>query len=448
MLMKDSSLAAQISVTFLVRLKNLQDITGDAWIKKRQSNWPAELIVHIVTGKDSNGCVEYLTSRSSTGGSRLAIMPSVLENSPNVVLESISYSILFVATAVGGTPELIDPRDHDTVLIAYGSNPLRMKLLDILQHGHHVARARISLATTKQQWIVLNQLQIVKRKKWQVTDSPSVCATRTGEYPLVSVIITTFNRPKLLPRAIKSVFDSKYAHVEAVIVDDASPKPTQQLRLATLDDLFPEQQATPTSHYSRKITVVINDHNVYLGQSRNNGVYHARGDLLVFMDDDDILLPQAIGKMVDTLCTTGSDFTGMRPWIYHASKAPDAKATYNSDWAVAGGTAVGGLFLNAFGNLLMVRRESFYAAGRWSTERAGCEDWELWARLVLMGGYREKEVEPLFLYRMGHSDSMFGSMSDFRCEDRVHKPFRKVLPVMLKNLPEISMYMHHYNKKK
>ena len=47
--------------------------------------------------------------------------------------------------------------------------------------------------------------------------------------PLVSVIIPTCNRAKLVPRAIKSILDQSYANFECIIVDDASTDDTKKV---------------------------------------------------------------------------------------------------------------------------------------------------------------------------------------------------------------------------
>ena len=47
--------------------------------------------------------------------------------------------------------------------------------------------------------------------------------------PLVSVIITTFKRPRLLPRAIDSVLGQTYNNIEIIVVDDASDDCVKEL---------------------------------------------------------------------------------------------------------------------------------------------------------------------------------------------------------------------------
>ena len=71
----------------------------------------------------------------------LAVMPSLLDNSPNTLAECIEYGIPFVATATGGIPELVADADRDRVLCA----PTATALADTLRRAltaEHFAPAR------------------------------------------------------------------------------------------------------------------------------------------------------------------------------------------------------------------------------------------------------------------------------------------------------------------
>lgn len=51
----------------------------------------------------------------------------------------------------------------------------------------------------------------------------------SGQNPLVSVIIPTYNRAHLVARAIQSVLDQRYESFELIVVHDASTDDTQQV---------------------------------------------------------------------------------------------------------------------------------------------------------------------------------------------------------------------------
>jgi glycosyltransferase involved in cell wall biosynthesis len=70
----------------------------------------------------------------------LAVMPSLLENSPYAVAECIEHAIPFIATRVGGTPELVAPEDRDAVLCDPTADGLAAALADALTTPPRPAR--------------------------------------------------------------------------------------------------------------------------------------------------------------------------------------------------------------------------------------------------------------------------------------------------------------------
>lgn len=100
--------------------------------------------------------------------------------------------------------------------------------------------------------------------------------------PLVSIIIPTYNRPHLLPRAVKSALAQTVRDIEVIVVDDASPEPVE------LPD-FPEVRVERQS-INRGIAV-----------NRNHGARLARGGWITYLDDDDELLPHAVAVCLEAI---------------------------------------------------------------------------------------------------------------------------------------------------
>ena len=93
--------------------------------------------------------------------------------------------------------------------------------------------------------------------------------------PDISVILTTYNRAALLPRAIASVLAQEGARFEIIVVDDASTDATGAY-LATLTD--------------PRIRVVAAARNLGPSGARNLGLTAARAEIVAFLDSDDAYL--------------------------------------------------------------------------------------------------------------------------------------------------------------
>jgi glycosyltransferase involved in cell wall biosynthesis len=112
------------------------------------------------------------------------------------------------------------------------------------------------------------------------------------EFPSVSVIIATHDRPQLLAKAIEAVRAQDYAgQVQCVVVFDRNEPDTA---LARTDP-------------SRPVVVVANDRTPGLAGARNAGAAAASGELLAFCDDDDEWLPAKLRLQAGRLAETGAD---------------------------------------------------------------------------------------------------------------------------------------------
>jgi O-antigen biosynthesis protein len=84
---------------------------------------------------------------------RCAIMPSRVENSPYAVLECIGRGIPFLASSVGGTPELIRSDWHEAVLFRNSPEALCRALKRILAEGATTVLPAVPFEETRRQWL-------------------------------------------------------------------------------------------------------------------------------------------------------------------------------------------------------------------------------------------------------------------------------------------------------
>ncbi|CAN5332023.1 hypothetical protein BH23BAC3_BH23BAC3_32670 [soil metagenome] len=111
----------------------------------------------------------------------------------------------------------------------------------------------------------------------------------TEEFPLVSVIIPFFNEEKFLDETIKSVLNQKYEHWELLLVDDGSTNNSTNIAKQYVN------------RYSDKIRYFDHPGHTNRGSSatRNRGVQNARGQLIAFLDADDIFEPFYLENQVN-----------------------------------------------------------------------------------------------------------------------------------------------------
>lgn len=110
--------------------------------------------------------------------------------------------------------------------------------------------------------------------------------------PMVSVIIPTYKRSEMLPRAIASVLNQTYQTIQVVVVDDNNP-----------DTEYRKNTEQLMEHYSADTRVKYIKHSKNMNGSvaRNTGINNSDGDIVAFLDDDDFYYPEKIEKQVTYL---------------------------------------------------------------------------------------------------------------------------------------------------
>ena len=99
--------------------------------------------------------------------------------------------------------------------------------------------------------------------------------------PRVSVIIPAYNSAKYLPEAIASVLNQTYTDYEVIVINDGSTDNSREVVEPYLDRIrYFEQE------------------NRGVSATRNRGIYLARGELIAFLDADDIFMPHKLQQQV------------------------------------------------------------------------------------------------------------------------------------------------------
>src|SRR5687768_3446883 len=102
--------------------------------------------------------------------------------------------------------------------------------------------------------------------------------------PLISVVIPAYNGEVFLEQAIQSALEQTWPRAEVVVVDDGST----------------DRSAEIAASYPVKL---VRQENRGVAAARNRGIDEARGDLLSFLDQDDIFRPEKLERQFEALRT-------------------------------------------------------------------------------------------------------------------------------------------------
>lgn len=224
--------------------------------------------------------------------------------------------------------------------------------------------------------------------------------------PSVAVVIAVKDGESTIGATLGSLAAQDRGPDQVVVVDDGSHDATMRVVDAWRSRL--------------PITVLHNDRNRGLGASRRSGMEIAETDLLTILDADDIALPDHLSALLTLHLRHGGIATAQgikwlprqalarRRWIeLHPLPAPGKQL---ERLVVANFVFIASLFSSA----------DYHRAGGFRDlrpEGEGCEDWDLWLRMVERGSVVRSAPEPTVLYRL-RSDSL--SAGDRTLDGEMH----------------------------
>lgn len=129
----------------------------------------------------------------------------------------------------------------------------------------------------------------------------------------ITVVTPTFNRAKLITRALESVRAQPHPPARIIVVDDASSDGTPEVvRRWAAETAFP-------------VTVEVLAQNGGPAKARNRGIELANTEYVAFLDSDDEHLPDTLARLVAPLerlpdaVLSSADATVVTPWGLHTN---------------------------------------------------------------------------------------------------------------------------------
>jgi len=406
-LVKEPALAGT-RITFMGKPAAINGRESRAYLQKRSEKWPWPW--NIISNLDQPGAMRYLREPG-----RLAVIPSLMENSPYTVLECLGGGIPFLASRVGGIPELIAKTDMPEATFPPVTAELAGLLVRTMQSGIRPWKPAVEATANEAAWLAWHEA--IRAESGQRPPP----APPAGEKPLVSVCIAHFNRPHFLKQSLASLEAQDYPNFEVIVVDDGSTQPDAVQYLAEIEPQLAKRKWR-----------IVRQENRYLSAARNTGARHARGEYLLFMDDDNFARPEEISTFIRVARRTGADIVTACMDYFEGNEPPRSNGKPVTRWVPLGPDIAAGYFRNCFGDAnCLVRRSTFEKLGGF-TEIYGVthEDWEFLANAALQGCHLEVIPEALFHYRYT-PDSMIRSTSTYRNHLRHIRPYLDSVPPAL-----------------
>lgn len=181
----------------------------------------------------------------------------------------------------------------------------------------------------------------------------------------VSVCISTYNRKDYLKETLDSVFAQTYKDYEVVILDDGSTDGTEEM-------------------------IKRNNYNIRYYWQPNKGVpvtksrliHLAEGEFISFLDSDDVLIPDAIERLIDAVTKEEEDVIAYGPYLRidrNGNVCGKCKRKLYSGYVTK--YLFQNIFVHCCGSIFP--KKALQDMGGFDTSLRVCSDYELWLRLSL-----------------------------------------------------------------
>jgi len=237
-------------------------------------------------------------------------------------------------------------------------------------------------------------------------------------YPLVSIIIPTYNYARYIRHAVDSALKQSYSNIEIIVIDDGSTDETQAV----------------LSEYGDRIRV-ISQPNQGASAARNRGIREAGGDYIAFLDADDAYRPENVAEKVAYLqshpeyswCYSNWTWVDENGHAYRLGSDIEACLAYLKAQGDVLLLALQGYLLGT--NVFLFSREVMQAITGFDESLAVLEDYDLYVRAAARFplGYVDEVLCEIF----SHQDSLGTGCSQrkgFYARWRLCKKLTKAFP--------------------
>jgi len=372
-----------------------QDIVD--YIASETQDWPTK--VEVLSEFQQYEALQYLLN-----GNRLAVMPSMIENSSLAVYEAVICGIPFVASASGGTPELVDPTDHPHVLCEAHPIPVADKIAEALEIGGYVGRPSFDNDVNLERWKRFH-LDLGRGLLERLLPAAGADAETVSS---VSVCIYHAHSAEKLRATLMSIKEQDHPAEEVLIAVDTDDKAGLDEARSVADSVGIAVEVVPAFDLDA-------------GQAFNTAADRARGDFLLFLWSGSTIRPMALRALTTVAASSKADLVNYFFRVTH--EGDEAAKDYLS--AIIFGNIAQSFFRADITSLpLLVRRQTFTGLGGYTTDyRVLAHDHELVAKAQISGVHCETA-----LLELGTVPAWDEEWLKAKCYDQSVAQFRAIRP--------------------
>ena len=230
--------------------------------------------------------------------------------------------------------------------------------------------------------------------------------------PKVSIITPAYNIAEFVAETLDSVFAQTFKDYEIIVINDGSPDTAEFERV--LEPFYDK-------------IIYLKQENTGAGAARNAAIGHARGELLAFLDGDDIWLPEFLESQVKFLEENDYD-------LIYADAMQFGGSVYDGKTFMETAPSVGeadfdsllDLRCNIITSGTIVRRKNVLDAEMFEIESVRAHDFVLWLKIAHNGGRVGYQRRILLKYRVRRESLSGNSVQRVEREIDVYNRVKKL----------------------
>jgi glycosyltransferase involved in cell wall biosynthesis len=252
-----------------------------------------------------------------------------------------------------------------------------------------------------------------------------------NKFPQVTIIMATYNRASFIVETLESIRNQVFTDWECLIIDDGGMDNTAEV-------IAPVLEQDKRFQFLKRPDVYLKG----LPGCRNYGLDLAKGEYIIFFDDDDIVHPQNLELSVLELSRNEVSFCRYIREVFYDTF--DYKFDYSKDYS--------SFFIDKndvfrllnqdlpFNSCAVLWKKECFLENKYTEYLSHAEEWELYSR-ILSTGIKGISIEKSLFFARKHSNSMTGQY--FRLDPKRTQSNIDAILLVIKNLKEKNLI--HYS---